>query len=118
MENKENDITIDKREIEKEKRRLMKIFKDIDKNKKDFVKHQIENLAYDNILINQLKENINRCGTIVSYNNGGGQCGVRDNPDVKTMIALQKNVSAITKQLVELVPPSQKKSKLDELMNE
>lgn len=96
----------------------MKIFSDIDDNKLQFVTHQIDNLAYDNVLVSKLKESISKNGTISIYNNGGGQSGVRENPDVKTLISMQKNVSAITKQLVELVPPSKKKSKLDELMNE
>ena len=109
---------ISKREISKEKRRLMKIFSDIDDNKLEFVTHQIDNLAYDNVLVSKLKESISKNGTVSAYNNGGGQSGVRENPDVKTLISMQKNVSSITKQLVELVPPSKKKSKLDELMNE
>ena len=57
-------------------------------------------------------------GTAIPYNNGGGQSGIKDNPDVKTLIQYTRNITTITKQLVDLVPPSQKKSKLDELMNE
>ena len=39
----------------------------------------------------ELKEKVDNDGTTVEYNNGGGQSGVRDNPDVKTLIAYQKN---------------------------
>ena len=52
----------------------------------------------------------------MKYNNGGGQSGVRDNPDVKTLIAYQKNITAITKQLLDLVP-AKSKSKLQEFLN-
>lgn len=105
------------KEIEEEKKRLIKIFKDIDKNKLEFVMHQIDNLAWLNVSTRILKENVDKFGTIVKYNNGGGQSGVRDNPDVKTLIAYQKNVTSITKQLLDLVPPKTK-SKLQEFLNE
>ena len=103
-------------EIKKEKKRLLKIFKDIDANKLEFVMHQIDNLAWLNVSTKVLKEKVDKIGTIVKYNNGGGQSGVRDNPDVKTLIAYQKNITAITKQLLDLVP-AKSKSKLQEFLN-
>ena len=105
------------KQIDREKKRLLKIFKDIDKNKLEFVMHQIDNLAWLNISIIELKEKVDKNGTTSTYNNGGGQSGVRDNPDVKTLIAYQKNVTSITKQLLDLVPPKTK-SKLQEFLNE
>ena len=103
-------------EIKKEKKRLLKIFKDIDANKLEFVMHQIDNLAWLNVSTKVLKAKVDKIGTIVKYNNGGGQSGVRDNPDVKTLIAYQKNITAITKQLLDLVP-AKSKSKLQEFLN-
>ena len=68
-------------------------------------------------ILNSLSHRIeDKIGTIVKYNNGGGQSGVRDNPDVKTLIAYQKNITAITKQLLDLVP-AKSKSKLQEFLN-
>ena len=107
-----------KKRIKIEKERLLKIFEDVEENKKDFVKNQIVNLAWYNVSIEDLQESIDEYGTIVTYNNGGGQTGIKDNPDVKTLIAYQKHVNTIVNQLVDLVPQSQKKSKLMELMNE
>jgi hypothetical protein len=104
------------KEIKKEKKRLNDIFKDIDANKLKFVEHQIENLAWLNVSIEELKKLIDEEGTTAVYNNGGGQSGVRDNPNVKTLIAYQKNVITITKQLMELVPAKQN-SRLDEFLN-
>ena len=103
-------------EIKKEKKRLLKIFKDIDANKLEFVMHQIDNLAWLNVSTKKNKKKVDKIGTIVKYNNGGGQSGVRDNPDVKTLIAYQKNITAITKQLLDLVP-AKSKSKLQEFLN-
>ncbi len=104
--------------IRKEKERIEKIFKDIDKNKLNFVMTLIERLAWLNIAVKNLEKSIDEKGTAIPYNNGGGQSGIKDNPDVKTLIQYTRNITTITKQLVDLVPPSQKKSKLDELMNE
>ena len=104
--------------ISDEERRLLEIFKDIDENMKKFVEKQIINLAWYTISIEDLQQSIDEVGTVVEYNNGGGQSGLKDNPDVKTLIAYQKHVNTIVNQLVSLVPPSQAKSKLMELMNE
>ena len=103
-------------EIKKEKKRLRRIFKEIDANKLAFVTHQIDNLAWLNVSTKELKEKVDNDGTTVEYNNGGGQSGVRDNPDVKTLIAYQKNITAMTKQLLDLVP-AKSKSKLQEFLN-
>lgn len=105
-----------KKDVQKEKKRLMNVFKEIDANKLTFVEHQIDNLAWLNVSINELKIAIDEEGTMMEYNNGGGQSGMRENPNIKTLIAYQKNVISITKQLVDLVPPKAK-SRLDEFLN-
>ena len=102
--------------VEAEKNRLLEIFKDIDENKLEFVTHQIDDLAWLNVSVDELKAKVDKYGTIVKYNNGGGQNGVRDNPDVKTIIAYQKNIASITRQLLDLVPNSKRKSKLEDFI--
>ena len=104
--------------ILQEKERLLKIFEDIDENKKKFVLHQIDSLAWLNVSIAELQDEIDATGTTVTYDNGGGQTGIKDNPNIKTLIAYQKNAIAITKQLTDLVPKATKKSKLEAFMNE
>lgn len=99
-----------------EKEKLMTIFKEIDANKLDFVSNQIDDLAWLIVSCDELKESINKKGTTIKYNNGGGQSGLKDNPDVKTLIAYQKNKIAITKQLIELVP-AKAKNKFKEFVN-
>lgn len=102
--------------INLEKEKLMTVFKEIDANKLEFVSNQIDDLAWLIVSCDELKEKINKTGTVIKYNNGGGQSGVKDNPDVKTLIAYQKNKIAITKQLIELVPVKSK-SRLQEFLN-
>lgn len=104
--------------IKKEKNKLKKIFKDIDKNKLDFVMTLIDRLAWLNVSVKELEEIIDEEGTMIEYNNGGGQRGMKDNPNVKTLINYTKNISTITKQLVDLVPPNKQKSKLSQLFDD
>lgn len=104
--------------IIEETTRLIDIFSDIDENKLKFVMTLIDRLAWLNVSVKELEESIDIEGTTIEYNNGGGQSGIKDNPDVKTLIQYTRNITTITKQLVDLVPPANKKSKLEELMNE
>ena len=93
--------------VKSELRRLNKIFNTkagIDKNKLEFVKRQIEQLAWYNVAIEDLQKKIDECGTILSYNNGGGQSGSRQNPDLKTMNDYQKAAISIVKTLLPIVP--------------
>lgn len=113
-------LTVEEKEIsiKKEKNRIKKIFKEIDENKLKFCMTLIDRLAWLNVSVKELEQSIDRDGTTILYDNGGGQTGVKDNPNVKTLIQYTKNITTITKQLVDLVPASKKKSKLEELMDE
>ena len=102
--------------INLEKEKLMTVFKEIDANKLEFVSNQIDDLAWLIVSCDELKEKINNTGTVIKYDNGGGQSGFKSNPDVRTLMSYQKSKMAITKQLIELVPVN-KKAKLQEFMN-
>lgn len=103
-------------EISAEYKKLSKIFSSVEENKKNFVKSQIKSMAWYVVMIEALQKSIEENGTTSAWNNGGGQTGFRENPDCKTLIAYQKIVTAITNQLIGLVPASEKKNKLVELM--
>lgn len=113
-----SNIQTKEKQIKAEKNKLKRIFKEIDKNKLDFVMTLIDRLAWLNVSVKELEKLIDEQGTMIEYNNGGGQSGMKDNPNVKTLINYTKNITTITKQLVDLVPPNKQKSKLSELMNE
>lgn len=112
------DLTKEQR-IKKEIARLKRIFKDLDKNKKQIVESLIQNAAFMAVSLEELQEIINEEGYTVEYQNGENQHGTKQSDAVKTHIAMTKNHAAIIKQLSDLVPPERKKeSRLQALRDE
>ena len=102
--------------VQMELDRLMTLFNGeagTDRNKLDFVQRQIEQLAWYNISIADLQKQIDQAGTLISYDNGGGQSGVRVNPDLKTLMEYQKATTAIVKTLIPIVPANYRSSTED-----
>ncbi len=92
------------RKIKKELRRLETLFEGIEENRRDFIQRQLEQLAWLNISIIELQGKVDRFGTLVQYDNGGGQSGVSPNPDLKTLIAYQKQATTIVRTLNSIIP--------------
>ena len=92
-----------KRRFKKELKYLAEIFSDIAENKRDFVQRQIEQLAWYYVSIADLQAKVDQYGTTVKYDNGGGQNGVRTNPDIKTLMDYQKACNTIVRTLISLV---------------
>lgn len=104
--------------VKKEKRKLLKIFKDIDANKKQIVTALIDRAAFITVSLQDLEEELNTTGWTENYQNGENQSGVKKSAAADVHISLTKNLNTITKQLLELVPPAQRaESKLQALMN-
>lgn len=99
--------------VQAELEHLEEIFQGIDENKRDFVQRHIEQLAWYNISIADLQAKVDKFGTLVMYDNGGGQSGVKPNPDVKTLLDYQKTTNTIVRTLISLVPQKKTGSKLD-----
>ena len=99
-----------KRKINAENKRLMSLFENADPNRIDFIRNQVQQLAWLNVNIAELQEKINQVRTLVEYDNGGGQSGIRTNPDVKTLTDYQKLSNAIIRNLLPLVPSQGKRS--------
>lgn len=87
-----------------ELKRLSDLFEGVKENRKDFIQRQLEQLAWLNISIVDLQEKIDRFGTLVMYDNGGGQSGVKPNPDLKTLIDYQKLANTIVRTLNNIIP--------------
>lgn len=102
--------------IAKEKRRLAKIFKDLEPNKLSTCKALIARAAFITVSLEDLEEQLNETGWVETYQNGESQYGLKKAAAADVHISLTKNLNAIIKQLLELVPPAQKKSKLTEMM--
>lgn len=102
--------------IRKEKARLKRAFKDLDGNKKKTVEQLISTAAFLSVTLRDLEDEINRCGVTEEYQNGANQYGVKQSAAAVTHIAMTKNLTAIMKQLTDLVPAEKKKkSRLQEL---
>lgn len=105
--------------IKSEIRRLRRALKDLDKNKLAVVEKLIETAAFTSVSLDELQEIINKDGFISEYKNGENQYGTKQSDEVKTLIALQKNLTAALKTLADIAPPTAKKgSRLETLRGE
>ena len=104
--------------IKKERARLLKIFAGIDENKLQTCYALIDRAAYITISLEELEEELNETGWVETYQNGENQMGRKKAAAADVHISLTKNLNAIMKQLLEFVPPAQKASRLQAMMNE
>lgn len=95
--------------IKKELKRLGKVFADLDGNQRKVVEPLLSTAAFLSVSLAELQESINENGYTEEYQNGANQFGVKQSENVKTHIAMTKNLTAIVKQLCDLVPPERKK---------
>lgn len=105
-----------KTRIKKEKDRLAEIFKDLEPNKLSTCQALIDRAAFITISLQDIEAQLNETGWTEYYQNGQQQSGWKKSAAADVHISLTKNLNAIVKQLLELVPPAQKNSKLQELM--
>jgi hypothetical protein len=103
--------------IRKEKSRLLQIFKDMEPNKLSTCQALIDRAAFITISLQDLEEQLNATGWVEPYQNGENQSGLKKAAAADVHISLTKNLNAIVKQLLELVPPAQKASRLEAMMN-
>lgn len=113
----ENSEFVEKQKrIKKEVRRLNQIFADLDENKKKTCTALIERAAFITVSLQDLETQLNLTGWVETYRNGENQVGLKKSAAADAHISLTKNLNAIMKQLLELVPPAQKKGRLAEMM--
>ena len=105
--------------IKKEIARLKRALADLDQNKLTVVMPLIKSAAFMAVSLGELEEEINRSGYTAEYRNGENQFGTKQSDEVKTLLAMQKNLTAAIKTLADSAPASRpKKSRLQELMGE
>lgn len=104
--------------IDREKKRLQEIFGSLEANKLATCHALIERAAFITISLQDLEVELNEKGWTEEYQNGENQYGVKKAAAADVHISLTKNLNAIIKQLLELVPPAQKASRLSEMMSE
>ena len=108
-------MTAKEKKIKKEYKRLMEVFKDLEPNKLTTVDALIARAAYITVSLQELEEQLNRDGWVEEYNTGRLQSGMKKSAAAEVHISLTKNLNAIMKQLLDLVPPAQKASRLEEM---
>ena len=103
--------------IKKEKERLREIFKDLEPNKLNTCTALIDRAAFITINLEDLELQLNMTGWVEPYKNGENQNGLKKAAAADVHISLTKNLNAIMKQLLDLVPPAQKSSRLEAMMH-
>lgn len=103
--------------IKKEKKRLGEIFQDLEENKLKTCQALIDRAAFITVSLEDLEVELNRTGWTEYYQNGETQSGMKKAAAADVHISLTKNLNTIIKQLLDLVPPAQKASRLAEMMN-
>ena len=111
-------LTDKEKKIRKETKRLQKVFEGLEPNKLVTVNALIDRAAYITVSLQELEEQLNEYGWTEEYFNGRNQSGVKKSAAAEVHISLTKNLNAIMKQLLDLVPPAQKESRLTALMDE
>lgn len=104
--------------IRKEKNRIRRVFRDLDKNKLATVAGLIESAAFMTVSLRELEEIINAEGYTDTYQNGPNQYGVKQSEAVKTHIQMTKNLAQVIKQLTDLVPPERQKASRLQLLRD
>lgn len=102
--------------VKREKDRLFDIFKDLEPNKLKTCLALIDTAAYITVSLRELEEQLNVTGWVETYQNGENQFGMKKAAAADVHISLTKNLNAIVKQLLDLVPPAQKASRLEAMM--
>ena len=102
--------------IKKEVRRLKGIFAELEPNKLKTVDALIARAAFITIRLEDLEVELNEKGWTEWYENGRNQSGQKKSAAADAHISLTKNLNAIMKQLLELVPAEQKGGRLAEMM--
>ncbi len=96
------------KEIKKEVNRLKKLFKEIDENKKKLVYTTIEDIAFMTVTMKELRENIIREGTTVTYKNGEHQYGTKQSPDAQLYLQMSQKQTQAMKILIDCMPKREK----------
>lgn len=94
--------------ISEEQKRLSKIFKNIGGDKQELCFQLIQNASFMYATLLELQQTINENGAIEAYQNGPDQSGTRIAPAAQIYTKLIANYNAVIKQLLSLLPPSEK----------
>jgi len=110
-----DDLSISEK-IEQKKRKIKKLFRDLPAEKKQFAEGLINQFAVTSVTLERLADEINN-GDLIENFVQGAQKLRRESPALRAYNTTIKSFSALTNQLVGLLPEKEKKSAGDELMS-
>ncbi len=116
MDNKPKKTKEDR--IKREKTRLNRIYKALESGKYALAYPLIENAAFMRITLDDLQASLNTNGCSDDYQNGANQFGRKASAELQAYNSLFKNYNTVMERLEKLLPPEQRKSKLDEMRGE
>ena len=90
-----------------EKKRIIAILKDagISKRRMDMLKPVIENVSWMRAKLDDSRELIKNSNIVMTYDNGGGQRGIRENPAFKGYESLWKAYMQGMNRILDTLPP-------------
>ena len=104
--------------VQAEEKRLNELFTGADSNKLDFIRNQVQQLAWLNISIVELQKDIDEAGAVIEYDNGGNQKGLQQNPSCKLLIEYQKLSNTVFRALLPVLPDRVETGKFFDFMND
>ena len=96
--------------INKELKRLINFFEEVDENQKAMALPLLQNAAFMKVTLEDLQEIINNEGVTDVYQNGANQHGKKQSATLQSYNSLIKNYANVIKTLSQLVPPAKKET--------
>lgn len=92
------------KEIERIKNLLMEF--GVSKPRIELLEPIIENTAWQKVKLDEAREVVRNSSVVISYDNGGGQTGIRENPIFKGYEALWKTYMSGMNVILGVLPPA------------
>jgi len=102
--------------IKTNERRIKRLFRDIEKDRRQFVDAIIYQFAFTTVTLERLVAELN-AGDVLEHFEQGKQKFMRENPALKSYNTTVKSFTALANQLLNALPRPQQKSAGDELMS-
>ena len=109
----DDELKIEEKEIETERKRLLRIYSKIDANKKNTVLGLIERAAFMRVKLKELEKDINIYGFTEWFQQGEQEPYKRQRPEAQIYCSLNTGYQKIIKQLSDLLPKEQVKTESD-----
>ncbi len=102
--------------IKTNERRIKRLFRDIEKDRRQFVDAIIYQFAFTTVTLERLVAELNS-GEVLEHFEQGSQKFLREHPALRSYNTTVKSFIALANQLLNALPPPQQKSAGDELMS-